>query len=157
MGGQMQGAGSRDADSRRPAHRHVCDAVGHLLPASAAHVALLLRQRELVYEHYLIRQDLHRAHAQLAGGRAGGRRGRDQAGGVFGWRGQCCRSFQFVSTGRRGRRRIRRPITLSGPLVPRGQVRHLLFCERVAVDAHAGELEAGDLVVDLLRHSVDFG
>ena len=63
-GRERQPAGRGDADGRRAAHRHVGDARGDLLPRAAAHVALLVRQRELVDEHDLAGQDLDGAHAQ---------------------------------------------------------------------------------------------
>src|SRR6266511_6003622 len=40
-------------------------------------------------------------------------------------------------------------------LVPRGQVLRLFLRERVDLDAHRLQLEAGDLLVDLLRHGID--
>src|SRR5262249_4107459 len=43
----------------------------------------------------------------------------------------------------------------SGALVPRGEVLSLLLGQRVDLDAHRRQLEAGDLAVDLLRHRVD--
>src|SRR3954468_21770290 len=43
----------------------------------------------------------------------------------------------------------------SGPLVPGGQVLLLERGQLVDVDAHGLELQAGDLLVDVLRHDVD--
>src|SRR3954469_24560095 len=43
----------------------------------------------------------------------------------------------------------------SGPLVPGREVLRLLVGERVDLDAHRRELEAGDLLVDVRRHRVD--
>lgn len=40
-------------------------------------------------------------------------------------------------------------------LVPGVEVSGLFVRELVDVDVHGGEFEAGDLVVDLLRHGVD--